>query len=521
MTDLFVYAIKSIEVQKLWKDIRQHYSTRSESNPVITQVFHDTFDWRLFQKNLTLVREVKDVYLAHVATLEPRSKVLWPKKATPKFWWQFPEGPVKDVLKPLLDVRALLPLAAVQNKHRSLSILNEDEKTVIRIHNNHIHINDETRRGQNVHSLTLQPIRGYNQDLQNFRQFLQERDVVQKEEDLYRKLLNSVGKTPGDYTSKFKLDLAPDLFSVQAMRMILRYLIGVITSNVDGVKADIDTEFLHDFRVASRRVRSALGQIKGVFPGEKSNQFRKDFSILGKTTNILRDLDVYLLKQEQYRALLPEHLVGGLDPFFQDISEARKAELRNVKKFLNSASYRNLVSRWEGFIDSNSVYAVEEAKNAQRPVLELAQRFIFRRYKQIIRDGQNIADDSSDEHLHRLRIDCKKLRYLLEFFSSLFPEKNILTLIGQLKKLQDNLGDFNDLFVQQEHLREYFTQIKKSRPNSLLTAAAIGGLITALSQRQKSVRSEFKRRFEDFSSKKNRVMFTKLFQPRSKGGPQA
>jgi CHAD domain-containing protein len=314
------------------------------------------------------------------------------------------------------------------------------------------------------------------------------------------------------------LDLTPDLNSHQAMRMILRYLIDVMKSNERGIKSDTDTEFLHDFRVSSRRIRSALGQIRGVFPKEKSDQFRKDFSILGKTTNKLRDLDVYLLKKDQYRALLPQHTVAGLDPFFQDLSKARGAELKNVKKLLNSSTYRRLVSRWEEFIDSEISCTVEEAKNVERPVLELAQRFIFRRYKQIIRDGKKIRDDSPDEELHRLRIGCKKLRYLLEFYASLFPKKDILLLIGQLKKLQDNLGDFNDLFMQQEYLKEYLSQIKKSRVDSLSMAAAIGGLITTLSQRQRSVRSEFKQRFNAFGTKKNHALFTNLFQPRSKAG---
>ena len=97
----------------------------------------------------------------------------------------------------------------------------------------------------------------------------------------------------------------------------------------------------------------------------------------------------------------------------------------------------------------------------------------------------------------------------------------MLLLIGQLKKLQDNLGDFNDLFVQQEHLKEYLNQIKKSRTDSLVMAAAIGGLITALAQRQREVRAEFKKRFSVFSAKENQTLFTKLFQPRPKRGSKS
>ena len=66
-----------------------------------------------------------------------------------------------------------------------------------------------------------------------------------------------------------------------------------------------------------------------------------------------------------------------------------------------------------------------------------------------------IDDDSPDEALHRLRIDAKKLRYLLEFFRALYPPKEIGAVVGALKSLQDNLGDFNDLSVQQGAMRGF------------------------------------------------------------------
>lgn len=518
MKNSLFYTIKLKDVRELWKEIRLHYACRSESIPVATQIFYDTFDWRLFRKGKTLIREENDLYLADIQRLDPSLKVSWRRKSLPKFWWQFPDGPMKEALIPLLDIRALTSLTTIQKKRRSLSILNEDEKTVIKIHHDHIHSKGLSQRGANIHTFLLQPILGYKKDLQSFHQFLEERGVVGSEECAFLMILKAVRKKPGDYTSKFMLDLTPELYSGQAMRMILRYLIDVMKNNESGIKADTDTEFLHDFRVSSRRIRSALSQIKGVFPRDKSDQFRKDFSTLGKTTNKLRDFDVYLLKKREYRSLLPQHTVAGLDPFFQDLSKARETELRKVKKFLNSTSYHGLVSRWEKFIDSGTAYTAEEAKNAQRPVLELAQKFIFRRYKQVLRDGQKIQDHSPDEELHRLRIDCKKLRYLLEFFASLFPKKNMLLLIGQLKKLQDNLGDFNDLFMQQGYLKAYLNRMERGRPDSLSTAAGIGGLITVLSQKQQSVRSEFKQRFNSFSAKENRDLIIKLFQRRSDGG---
>ena len=71
-------------------------------------------------------------------------------------------------------------------------------------------------------------------------------------------LMKQAGLDPGGYTSKFHLPLDPKLPSGQAVRRILGHLLGVMTLNEEGVKADTDTEFLHDYRVAIRRIRSAL-----------------------------------------------------------------------------------------------------------------------------------------------------------------------------------------------------------------------------------------------------------------------
>ena len=336
MTNLLFYPINLTNVRNLWSEIQQHYSSRVESISVMTQVFYDTFDWRLYRKNLTLIRQEKDLCLAAVDTLEPSSKALWRSRSHPRFWWQLPDGPLKDDLKPLLDVRALIPLATIEKKRRTLFVLNEDEKAVVKIHHDYIHLNDVSQRRKNIHSLLLQPIKGYNKDYRNLQKFLKESGVVKGEESAYFRILKDSGRIPGDYTSKFMLDLTPDLHSDKATRMILRYLIDVMKSNERGVKADTDIEFLHDFRVSSRRVRSALGQIKGIFPSVEADHFRKDFSILGKMTNKLRDLDVYLMRKDQYRSLLPQHTVDGLNPFFEDLLQTRKTELRNVRKFLNS-----------------------------------------------------------------------------------------------------------------------------------------------------------------------------------------
>ena len=111
------------------------------------------------------------------------------------------------------------------------------------------------------------------------------------------------------------------MHSDEATKIILRSLFLVIKTNEVYISKDLDTEFLHDYRVAIRRTRSALGQIKNVFPKETTSRFKKDFSFLGKLSNQLRDLDVYLLKKDAYKAMLPSILRDDIDPLFDYLTQ--------------------------------------------------------------------------------------------------------------------------------------------------------------------------------------------------------
>ena len=77
-------------------------------------------------------------------------------------------------------------------------------------------------------------------------------------------------------------------------------LLEVIAENLPGTLEDVDTEFLHDLRVAVRRTRSLQRQFKTVYP-ERLQHFRDEFKRIQQVTGDLRDLDVYLLDFDDLR----------------------------------------------------------------------------------------------------------------------------------------------------------------------------------------------------------------------------
>ncbi len=203
-------------------------------------------------------------------------------------------------------------------------------------------------------------------------------------QDIFAGALKKGGKKPGSYSSKFDLQLKPQMWSCAAAKEILRYLFEIMRANEAGIKADIDTEFLHDYRIAIRRTRSALSQIRNVFPAEETAYFRQSFRYLGQFTNELRDLDVYLLSESEFEALLPEGMREDIVPLFDYLRTLREKALEEVIISLSSPEYAGVLGEWEEFLNE-PIAKKAAAANAAIPIIDLARKRIFKRYRRVIR----------------------------------------------------------------------------------------------------------------------------------------
>jgi CHAD domain-containing protein len=429
----------------------------------------------------------------------------------PVFIWDFPDGELRRHLAPIIKMRALLKLVDVQSRSVPYRILNPDEKTVAWLAYEEFRLWRRKNKSVLVAHLWLKPVKGYPKYLRTLAKLFQEAGVkISKKEDVFFKALEVVGKKPGDYSTKLAIQLDPKMCSDQATKIILCFLLQVMRINEANIEKDLDTEFLHDFRVAIRRTRSALGQIKYVFPVKTTDRFKKDFALLGKLSNELRDLDVYLLNDDKFKAMLPPMLRNDIDPLFDHLREKQSKALQNVIRALKAKKYAKILKDWEAFLNKPQRDSMA-ATNAKLPVIDLARNRIYQKYRNVVKVGSQIHENTEDEMLHVLRIHCKKLRYLMEFFSSLFPRKKINVLIEQLKKLQDNLGDFNDLCVQEEYLLNIIKELPATQRQLKTTLVAIGSLVGALDRERQIVKDAFAETFSDFASTGNKELFQELF----------
>jgi hypothetical protein len=93
--------------------------------------------------------------------------------------------------------------------------------------------------------------------------------------------------------------------------------------------------------------------------------------------------------------------------------------------------------------------------------------------------------------------------------------------VKALKRLLDNLGEFQDLEVHADHLHDFAAQMQKQGDVPLETLLAMGALVGGLLQRQQSTRQAFAERFEGFDTRDNRASYRRLFKPHAVGEEEA
>ena len=486
--------------------LRQGFTGLQESCQKQTLAVFDSFDWRLFGRDCLLVRQDGALRLVDLTTDEELAALAWEDRRHPRFWWDIDPCLLREKLEPILGVRALMVRLKLARTITTIRVLNDDQKTVARIAVESIRGRREGVRQRRLRTCTLSAVRGYPQEFAVAAGALLAAGLRPSAGHSLATALRQAGLNPGTYTTKPSLPLPPEMAAERAGRKILTFLGGIMAANAQGIRRDIDSEFLHDFRVAVRRARSLIGLIRQALDPTDAGTLAADLKTIGQATNALRDLDVYGLNRDRYKAMLPEPLQTAIDPLFGVLKKRRQKEKKAVDTLLGSPEYQSVMVRLCGDTQPAGGPA------AVVPIGDLARRVILRRFKRVVKTGRPmVADGATEQALHGLRIQCKKLRYALEFFAALIDAEQGAVLIRQLKNLQDFLGRINDLAVQQRFLYTYLRTLSPRTKDGLAQAAAVGALIGHLHLEQEQLRAGFGDAFAGFDTKDNRHRYRQLF----------
>ncbi|MDZ7750990.1 MAG: CHAD domain-containing protein [Gammaproteobacteria bacterium] len=328
--------------------------------------------------------------------------------------------------------------------------------------------------------------------------------------DIHARALEACPRPPGEVAGRLDMVLQPEARADESMKVVLGRLRAAMAYNLPGMLANLDPEFLHDYRVAVRRTRSALTQVKGVFAAGITRRYREHFARLGALTSPARDADVYLLALDDYRTLLGPALGPALDAFADFLEAHRAREYGRLRAELSRPGQRRTMDAWGDFL-ARPVPRHPAAVNAARPVKELADERTWKMFRRVMKEGRAITATAPPEALHELRKSCKKLRYLMEFFASLYPAGETEPLIKALKRFQDNLGEYQDLSVQMDQLAGFEADMAREGHLAPATRQAMEALVVRLAARRGEVRDAFDERFAAFSEPAVQATFEALY----------
>src|SRR4029077_11213973 len=206
--------------------------------------------------------------------------------------------------------------------------------------------------------------------------------------------LAAAGRHPGDYTGKISVRLEPQQPAATPVAPGLTSLLDTLEANVPGTIRDVDTEFLHDLRVAVRRTRSALKLAGDVLPSGLRERFGTEFKWLGDLTTPTRDLDVYLLGYQDMAAALISAKPAELAPFHAHLRAQRAAEYRKLVRGWRSARFTRLTCEWRAVLTG---LPPGRGRRGGYSAAELAADRIGRAHRRVLRQGQAITPDSPPE----------------------------------------------------------------------------------------------------------------------------
>ena len=243
-----------------------------------------------------------------------------------------------------------------------------------------------------------------------------------------------------------------------------------LLAHIDGTRKGDDIESIHQARVASRRIRTAIGAFKKAFPAKKVRRWNKHIRRLIQGLGAARDKDVQIEfvagmvadRIAEKRADLP-----GLKRLLLRLRQEREAIQPRVIKTLDQLETTGIVSQMLAHTAKSLSRLQKTDTDTKSPlVLERGARDIQKTCHRMLRLQSCLDDAEAIEQHHRMRIVAKKLRYTIEIYKKAFDTRlneshkvirNIQTLLGDIHDC-DVWCEFIQTFMHEERQRtvEYY-----------------------------------------------------------------
>jgi len=246
-------------------------------------------------------------------------------------------------------------------------------------------------------------------------------------------------------------------------------------------------ENVHQLRIATRRLRTALRLFRHMLPASKTASLRKELRWFARALGEVRDLDVYAENFRAYLQTLPPEQLQDLGGYELHLRRARTEARHDLGAVFADDRYAALLGSFGGFLEGAPTPSAVRRWRSFR-ISDGFKKYLRKSAKRVQKLGREVGHKANAKSLHQLRIRTKRLRYELEFFTEVYPSLD--GTARATKALQDVLGAHQDACTASSRLRRYARSLPV-REDGVPAPAALLHLLASQRRRAQEARGAF------------------------------
>lgn len=280
---------------------------------------------------------------------------------------------------------------------------------------------------------------------------------------------------------KYIAPVKADDSMAEAGRKILLHEFIRMLKNEAGSHSGEDPEYVHQMRVATRRMRSAFRILEPYFKAKPIRPFIQQLRKLARVLGAVRDMDVMIGNLQATQTGQDEDTKAGIQVLIDRLERKRRRARKKLVVYLESGAYRQFKQSFATFLtqvgkgvqalDGNGDTVVPYQVRHILPGVLHEHLAYVRAYDTVLNVDPSSANDEDEvaaetetassvtlprvepQVLHALRIEFKRLRYAVSFFQEVLGPSGD-KFVNEIKTIQDHLGRLNDLDTAQAELHD-------------------------------------------------------------------
>jgi CHAD domain-containing protein len=451
--------------------LREHgYIIKKPDHVKNVDIYMDTFDWSLMKNKLSLRYRLANGKAMHTIKsigsiangIADRMEIEVPLSEPISDPTDISAKQIREIIEGVIYPRKLLEHVQISTQRRRYQvILPQKAQFEMAFDTSSFSLRGlhKPRRTQKLQELEVEIISGPASALKNIAMILSRKfnytpSTESKLEVAMHRLKVLIPSKKPPETLMTRCDDRLDL----AIRKFLTHQLNRFCENLPGVKSDVDTEFVHQARVATRRMRSSLRLFRDAVPASTRAYFERELKWLGEMFGAVRDVDVFLLNLNVFGHQIGRFPAKKKNVLNDLVEKHRRAPLKSLIHAIDSPRYVNFERRLRRFLEG-ALPVRPRLPLALKLVSEVAPVIITEKFNAVIKQGMTVIKKPKLKEFHGLRIQMKRLRYACEFMAPAYAGA-LEPFIERTVEIQDCLGEIQDTVFTREFIDYLFDEWK-------------------------------------------------------------